>query len=226
MFCLWCQAITFFHYVCTKQRFSVKGTFLLSPEQLRYPFETWMMWVPFQGNPTAVFTGPWISRCLGAWRNCSGLTHRRATAQRKVERSGTLRLGLASTFILGSESRGTQDHILLSHDSFWPLNDRHGKLKSSYDRRSVGQSWCQAPSGAQDQILVTVGQMRCCRCGAPSLTLFVQLIFKNPVRTSQETNSVSITTNNRLRFFREIITVYSDNHKKNTNTLCGLNAEF
>jgi hypothetical protein len=32
------------------------------------------------------------------------------------------------------------------------------------------QSWCQAPSGAQDLISVTVGQLRFCRCGAPSLT--------------------------------------------------------
>jgi hypothetical protein len=78
MFCLWCQAIAFIHCVRAKQRFSVKGTFLVSPEQLPYPFETWIMRVPFEGNPTAAFTGPWMSRCLGAWRNCSGLTHRRA----------------------------------------------------------------------------------------------------------------------------------------------------
>jgi hypothetical protein len=37
------------------------------------------------------------------------------------------------------------------------------------DGQSASQSWCQAPSGAQDQILITVRQLRVCRCGAPSL---------------------------------------------------------
>jgi hypothetical protein len=32
------------------------------------------------------------------------------------------------------------------------------------------QFWCQAPSGAQDQIFVSVKQLRFCRCEAPSLT--------------------------------------------------------
>jgi hypothetical protein len=36
--------------------------------------------------------------------------------------------------------------------------------------QSASQSWCQAPSAAQDQIFVTVRQFRFCRCGAPSLT--------------------------------------------------------
>jgi hypothetical protein len=31
------------------------------------------------------------------------------------------------------------------------------------------QSWYQAPSGAQDQIFVTVRHLRFCRCGVPSL---------------------------------------------------------
>jgi hypothetical protein len=37
-------------------------------------------------------------------------------------------------------------------------------------RPTVSQAWCQAPSGAQDQIFVTARQLRCCRRGAPSLT--------------------------------------------------------
>jgi hypothetical protein len=48
----------------------------------------------------------------------------------------------------------------------------------SYDRYSRsrshiatdGQSWCRAPSGAHDQIYITIRQLRSCFCGAPSLT--------------------------------------------------------
>jgi hypothetical protein len=38
------------------------------------------------------------------------------------------------------------------------------------DGQSVSKSWCRAPSGAHDQILITVWQLRSCFCGAPSLT--------------------------------------------------------
>jgi hypothetical protein len=38
------------------------------------------------------------------------------------------------------------------------------------DGQSASQSWCQAPSGAQVQIFVTVRHLRVCRRGAPSLT--------------------------------------------------------
>jgi hypothetical protein len=38
------------------------------------------------------------------------------------------------------------------------------------DGLSVNPSWCRAPSGAHDQILGTVEQLRVCPCGAPSLT--------------------------------------------------------
>jgi hypothetical protein len=38
------------------------------------------------------------------------------------------------------------------------------------DGQSVSKSWCQAPSGAQDHIFITVWQLRSCSCGAPSLT--------------------------------------------------------
>jgi hypothetical protein len=48
------------------------------------------------------------------------------------------------------------------------------KLKSqshvTTDGQSTSQSWCQAPSGVQDKIFVTVRQSLFCRCGAPSLT--------------------------------------------------------
>jgi hypothetical protein len=48
----------------------------------------------------------------------------------------------------------------------------------------------------------------------------------NPVRTSQETHSVSTTKTNRLMLFRETVAVYCENHTEHTNTLCGQNAEF
>jgi hypothetical protein len=51
-------------------------------------------------------------------------------------------------------------------------------------------------------------------------------IYKNPVRTSEETHQVSITKSNRLMLFREIIPVYCENHMEHTNTLCGQNSDF
>jgi hypothetical protein len=38
------------------------------------------------------------------------------------------------------------------------------------DGRSISKSWWRAPSGAHDQIFLIVWQLRCCFCGAPSLT--------------------------------------------------------
>jgi hypothetical protein len=38
------------------------------------------------------------------------------------------------------------------------------------DGQSASLSWCQAASGAYDQILVTIRQLRVCLCGTPSLT--------------------------------------------------------
>jgi hypothetical protein len=51
-------------------------------------------------------------------------------------------------------------------------------------------------------------------------------MYKNSVRTSQETHYVSATETNRLMLFREISDVYCENHKEHTNTLHGQNAEF
>jgi hypothetical protein len=44
------------------------------------------------------------------------------------------------------------------------------KSKSHCDWRSVSKSWCRAPSGAYDQIFITVWQLRSCFCGALSRT--------------------------------------------------------
>jgi hypothetical protein len=74
--------------------------------------------------------------------------------------------------------------------------------KLRYDLRSVSQS-----------VLVS------------NLICFLK-IFKNSVRTSQETCYVSATKSNRLMLFREELAVYCDNHMEHNNTLCGQNAEF
>jgi hypothetical protein len=38
------------------------------------------------------------------------------------------------------------------------------------DGQSVSKSWCRTPSGAHDQIFITVWQLQSCFCGTPSLT--------------------------------------------------------
>jgi hypothetical protein len=45
-------------------------------------------------------------------------------------------------------------------------------------------------------------------------------IYKNSVRTSQETHYVSATKLNRLMLFREIIAVYFENHMEHRNIFC------
>jgi hypothetical protein len=52
------------------------------------------------------------------------------------------------------------------------------------------------------------------------------MIYKNLVRTSQETNYISATKPNRLMLFRETVDVYCENHTKNTDTLYGQNAVY
>jgi hypothetical protein len=47
------------------------------------------------------------------------------------------------------------------------------------DSQSVSKSWCLAPSGAHDQIFITLWQLRSCFCGAPSLTRGrISLLYK------------------------------------------------
>jgi hypothetical protein len=44
------------------------------------------------------------------------------------------------------------------------------KSKSHCDCQSISKSWCRAPSGAHDQIFITLWQLRSWFVGAPSLT--------------------------------------------------------
>jgi hypothetical protein len=43
-----------------------------------------------------------------------------------------------------------------------------------------------------------------------------QIIHKDPVRTSQETDYISVTKTNRLNLFRETVAVYCENHTDDT----------
>jgi hypothetical protein len=63
------------------------------------------------------------------------------------------------------------------------------------DGRSVSKSWCQAPSGAHDQIFIIVWQLRSCFCGVPSLTrervcllyMLLAYIYMNSFYSSERT---------------------------------------
>jgi hypothetical protein len=46
-----------------------------------------------------------------------------------------------------------------------------------------------------------------------------QIIYKDSVRTSQETYYISATKTNRLMLFKKIIAVYCENHTEHRNTL-------
>jgi hypothetical protein len=54
----------------------------------------------------------------------------------------------------------------------------------------------------------------------------MSVTFKDPVRTAQQTHSVSVIKTSQLMLCREIIAVCSEIHTKHTNTLCGQKAEI
>jgi hypothetical protein len=53
---------------------------------------------------------------------------------------------------------------------FYQLTLLKVKVTFATAGQSVIKSWCQAPSGAHDQIYITVWQLQSCFCGAPSPT--------------------------------------------------------
>src|SRR5215469_16735309 len=64
-------------------------------------------------------------------------------------------------------------------------------------------------------------------CGQNVELLNVKLaVYKDPVRTAQETHSVSVIQTSQLMLYREIIAVCSQIHTKHINTLCGQNVEL
>jgi hypothetical protein len=52
---------------------------------------------------------------------------------------------------------------------------------------------------------------------------FLQIIYINSVRTSQETHCSSAKKSNQLMLFGETVAVYCENHTEYTYTLCGQN---
>jgi hypothetical protein len=117
---------------------------------------------------------------------------------------------LANLVILGSESRGTRDHILLSqirdfssrrllqlaglrwrystpplYGVVYSSSQSQGNIAT--DSQSVRKSWCRALSGARDHIFIIVWQLQPCFCGTPSLTrgrvylLYMLLAFASAV---------------------------------------------
>jgi hypothetical protein len=124
-----------------------------------------------------------------------------------------LLLALASTVILGFESRGIHDHILLSQIRDSPsLKGRH-----IYILQQQGDPVIPPGTGFPFRRFLPLAGIRC----GPNAEF-----YDLEVRTSQEIHSVSITTPNRLTLFREIIAVYCDNHTEHINTLCGQNADL
>jgi hypothetical protein len=66
-------------------------------------------------------------------------------------------------------------HILNSFwtTSVWRISQSIECQSQSHiatDGQSISKSWHRAPSGAYDQIFITLWQLRSCFCGAPSLT--------------------------------------------------------
>jgi hypothetical protein len=57
-------------------------------------------------------------------------------------------------------------------------------------------------------------------------TKFIEIIFKNSVPISKETQHISMIKINWLVLFRVITDIYSENHMRPINTLCGQNAEL
>jgi hypothetical protein len=101
---------------------------------------------------------------------------------------------------------------------FDPPPHRSGQVRSlshiATDGQSVCLSWCRAPCGAHDQILITVWQLLSCpwegalsdeRTGLSFVSqpaVLGQIIYKDSVRTSQETHYISAIKPNRLMLFR------------------------
>jgi hypothetical protein len=52
----------------------------------------------------------------------------------------------------------------------WLQSQSQSQSHVTIDNQSPSLSWCQAPSGAQDQTFVTARRLRVCCCGSPSLT--------------------------------------------------------
>jgi hypothetical protein len=77
-----------------------------------------------------------------------------------------------SCTITHNHSQSTAEPFVLECRGLAPFSFWFDQSQSHIgtDGHSVSKSWCRAPSGAHDQIFITVWQLRSCFCGAPSLT--------------------------------------------------------
>jgi hypothetical protein len=57
-------------------------------------------------------------------------------------------------------------------------------------------------------------------------TKLIQILFENSIPASKRKQHSSITMINWLMLFKEIIAIYSENHRKPINTVCGQNVEL
>jgi hypothetical protein len=86
--------------------------------------------------------------------------------------------------------RLTASQLRLTHASVSSQSQSQSHIAT--DGQSVCQSWCRTPSGAQDQIFITVWQLRYCYCGEPSLTrgrvclLYMLLVLASAVFLGSE----------------------------------------
>jgi hypothetical protein len=60
----------------------------------------------------------------------------------------------------------------------------------------------------------------------PLKTEFFTILYKDSVRTSQETHHFTATKPNRLMLLGETFVTYCENHTEHTNALCGQNVAF
>jgi hypothetical protein len=127
-----------------------------------------------------------------------------------------LLLVLASAVILGSESRGTHDHILLSQirdsPTWRPRSLYLYPAGTGWPGHNL-RHWVSFPSPPTNT-------------GRKLNPYFYEYIYINPAHTSQETYYVTVTKSNRLMLFRERGAVYRENRTEHINALCGQNAEF
>ena len=55
---------------------------------------------------------------------------------------------------------------------------------------------------------------------------WIRTTFKQPVRTAQKAQSVSVIKTSQLMLYRKIMAVCSETHTKHINTVCGQNVEL
>jgi hypothetical protein len=92
---------------------------------------------------------------------------RRGNIPRSNTQSLLLRQNSSNSYSFGR----TAQSLLFQPDN--PYSQIHQSQSGSHvstDGQSVGLSWCRAPFGAPDQILIMFWKLQSCKLGAPSLT--------------------------------------------------------